>query len=74
MKLFYVFLFYILCRYFVLGDYSCREVDDCVVNCLNIPPRFIYNLKNMSSPWFPVLQDDGNCYLHNKFTNIDQLF
>ena len=73
MKLFYVFLFYILCRYFVLGDYSCREVEDCVVNCLNIPPRFIYNLKNMSSPWFPVLQDDGNCYLHNKFTNRDQL-
>ena len=74
MKLFYVFLFYILCRYLVLGDYSCREVEDCVVNCLNIPPRFIYNLKNMSSPWFPVLQDDGNCYLHNKFTNRDQLF
>jgi hypothetical protein len=74
MKLFYVFIFYILCRYFVFGHYSCREVDDCVIDCLNIPPKFIYNLKNISSPWFPVLQDDGNCYLHNKFTNRYQLF
>ena len=74
MKLFYVFIFYILCRYLVFGDYSCREVDDCVIDCLNIPSKFIYNLKNISSPLFPVLQDDGNCYLHHQFTNRDQLF
>ena len=56
------------------GGYSCRDVNDCVVNCLNIPKQFIYNLQNISSDWFPVLQDNGNCYLHNKITGENQLF
>jgi len=74
MRLLYVFLFYILCRYLVFGNYSCREVDDCIVDCVNIPPRFIHNLKNISSLWFPVLQDDGNCYLHNRVVGTNHLF
>jgi len=74
MKLFYLFVFYILCRHLVFGDYSCREVDDCAIDCVNMSPRFIENLKNISSPLFPVLQDDGNCYLHNRVAGTNHLF
>ena len=51
-----------------VGKYSCRTENDCVVNCLNIPDELIYYLKNFSSEWIPVLQNDGNCYLYNKIT------
>jgi hypothetical protein len=54
--------------YVGMSTYSCRKANDCIVECINIPSRFIYELRNMSSEWFPVLQNDGNCYLHNKIT------
>ena len=67
------FILIYLCTIFyfifeIYAKYSCRNVSDCIVECLNIPQNFIYNLKNISSDWFPVLQDDGNCYLHNSLT------
>jgi hypothetical protein len=65
---FYICMLYVLCGYMVFANYSCRKTDDCIIECLNIPSKFIYDLKNISSEWFPVLQDDGNCYLHNKIT------
>ena len=74
MRLFYLISFCILCQYLVLAFYSCRKVDDCIVDCLNIPSKIIYNLRNMSSIWFPVLRDDGNCYLHNDMNHRDKLF
>ena len=39
MKLFYIIVFYVLCRYFVFGDYSCREVDDNFKLRYKIEPR-----------------------------------
>ena len=68
MRLFYICLFYVLCRCIVFANYYCRTVNDCVVECLNIPSEFIQHLKNISSEWIPVLQSDGNCYLYNKIT------
>ncbi len=58
----------------VSSKYSCREVDDCMIYCLNIPSQLIYNLKNISSEWFPVLLDNDHCYLYNKLTDENELF
>ena len=68
MKIHFITFLCMFCLYVGMSTYSCRKPNDCVVECGNIPSLFIYELRNMSSEWFPVLQTDGNCYLHNKIS------
>ena len=75
-KIYFIFSYLLLALFIYISNssvsqtnkYSCREVDDCIVECSNIPSQFIYTLKNISSIWFPVLQSDGTCYFHNSLT------
>ena len=76
-KRYFIFIYLLLALFIYISNssisqtfkYSCKTVNDCIVECSNIPSHLVYSLKNISSIWFPVLQSDGTCYLHNSLTN-----